>query len=50
MVSSSLDPDHAPHFVMHDLGPNCFQSLSAGKIELIFHVNLLSKDLYDNSE
>ena len=28
-VSSSLDPDLARHFVVHDLGPNCLQRLSA---------------------
>ena len=25
MVSNSLDPDQARHFVGPDLGPNCFQ-------------------------
>ena len=28
-VSNSLDPDEAQHFVGPDLGPNCFQKLSA---------------------
>ena len=28
-VSNSLDPDQARHFVVPDLGPNCFQRLSA---------------------
>ena len=28
-VSNSLDLDQARHFVGSDLGPNCFQSLSA---------------------
>ena len=28
-VSNSLDPDQARHFVGPDLGPNCFQRLSA---------------------
>ena len=28
-VSNSLDPDHARRFVGPDLGPNCFQKLSA---------------------
>ena len=28
-VSNSLDSDQAPHFVGPDLGPNCFQRLSA---------------------
>ena len=27
-MADSLDPDHARHFVGHDLGPNCFQRLS----------------------
>ena len=27
--SNRLDPDHARHFVGPDLGPNCFQRLSA---------------------
>ena len=27
-VSHSLDPDHAPHIVRLDLGPNCLQCLS----------------------
>ena len=29
MVSNSLDPDQARHFVGPDLGPNCLQRLSA---------------------
>ena len=28
--SNSLDPDQAQHFVEPDLGPNCWQRLSAG--------------------
>ena len=28
-VSNNLDPDQDRHFVGHDLGPNCLQSLSA---------------------
>ena len=28
-VTSSLDPDQAPHFVAPDLSPNCLQRLSA---------------------
>ena len=29
LVSKSLDPDQARHFVGHDLDPNCLQRLSA---------------------
>ena len=29
IVSNSLDPDQARHFVGPDLGPNCLQKLSA---------------------
>ena len=28
-VSNSLDPDQARHLVRPDLGPNCYQRLSA---------------------
>ena len=28
-LSNSLDPDQARHFVGPDLGPNCFQKLTA---------------------
>ena len=29
IVSNSLDPDHARHFIGPDLVPNCLQNLSA---------------------
>ena len=28
-MSNSLDPDSGPIFLVHDLGPDCFQRLSA---------------------
>ena len=40
-VSNSLDPDQTRHFAGPDLGPDCFQRLSADKADKELNSNNL---------
>ena len=50
IVSNSLDPDQARHFVGPDLGPNCLQKLSADDTRRQRVINKPSKAYLSSSQ
>ena len=44
-ASNSLDPDQVRHFVVPDLGPNCFQKLSADGTSRVSRSSVLYNDI-----
>ena len=43
---NSLDPDQARHFVVHDVGPNCLQKVSADDNSEVYILTLHDEEFF----